>query len=816
MKMFRWLAAGVLVILLAVLVFWKTSHVRTAQSLPRSATPDLSGQSIAPSAVSSSARTAAANAAATGQGIVSVPSLGSPFENWVRQYVSGDAAQRAALLAKGDELAKARRQEMAELIRTDPEEAIDRALPYGVRKQLPESILSQIEQPLEGRGDFRPVYYKPLPGRESEVPPTSYEVVMNKTKYETFVYGLRRYQPAHENSYLHGVSVKEDSASKPLLALNESPARILDPIYVADKNIPRDPICRNTSQPIAAAAQPTIVQFGSDYYSFCQLSHAKQFDDLLKTAHGTLWASGGTGSGTGQALVKNHAVDQLPPGNAGYQQALHKLLYIRVTFADDPISPQSDNGAQSTVKANNQYFNEGSYNTVWWESTVTPVIRLPQRKNFYGESPGDLLGDAAAGAAALGYFSSDYFFTYVLCNSLAQYKFGGISSGILNGSPGALSHELGHNFGLPHANFWQPEGTRPGPVQPPNPQPPFPIDPDSLIGHNDINAPFILGLVSMAVPSQEYGNQHDVMGSGPGHFSAMFKNFMDWLPDQFVKVATQSTTNRIYAFDTPRIKDGRFYAMRIRKDFQHEFWLSYRQGFPANPWFSTGLEVDYNFGVANDPQVFLSLGNNVLLDTTPDSTFAKEDAALVVGRTLHDSQANLHITPIAIGGGPDPSDKWIETVVQMGPFPGNQVPTLALDASAFVVSVGATVNFTAAAQDADGDQLAYYWEFGDYTFGANGPVQSKTFDVAGQYVVRCEVSDMKGGVASRHVVVTVGTPTTFTISGRVLDPEGNPVQGVRVHNSGDKPASPTPQPDGITTNSAITDIGTYRYGYTDT
>lgn len=803
-------------ILLAALVFWKTSHVRPAPSLSRPATSDLSRQPSAPAAASSTPPAAAAKAPATSQGIASVPSSGSPFENWVRQYANGDAAQRADLLAQGEELAKARRQEMAELIRTNPEEAIHRALPYGLRKQLPESVLSQIEQPLEGRGDFRPVYYKPLPGREREVPPTSYEVVMNKTKYETFIYGLRRYQPAHENAYLHGVSVKEDSSSKQLLALNASSARIVDPIEVKDKNISQDPFCGNTGLPIPVAAQTTVVQVGADYYTFCQPDHAKQYDDLLNTAHGTLWASGGTGSGSGQALSKNHAIDQLPPGNASAQQALHKLLYIRVTFADDPISPQSDNGAQSTVKANNQYFNEGSYNTVWWESTVTPVIRLPQRKNFYGESPGDLLGDARAGAAALGYFSSDYFFTYVLCNSLPQYKFGGISSGILNGSPGALSHELGHNFGLPHANYWQVEGRQPGPVQPPNPQAPFPIDPDSLIGHYDINAPFIVGLVSMAVPSQEYGNLHDVMGSGPGHFSAMFKNYMDWLPDQFVKVATRSTTNRIYAFDTPRIKDGRFYAMRIRKDFQHEYWFSYRQAFTDNPWFSNGLEVDYNFGVANEPEVFLRLGNNVLLDTTPDTTFAKQDAAVVVGRTFHDPQANLHVTPIALGGGPDPSDKWIDTVVQIGPFPGNQVPTLALYASTFTISNGSTVNFTATAQDADGDQLAYYWDFGDYTFGTNGPVQSKTFDVAGQYVVRCEVSDMKGGVASRHVVITVGTPTTFTISGRVTDPEGNPVQGVRVHNSGDKPTAPAPQPDGITTNSAITDIGTYRYGYTDT
>src|SRR6188474_2602197 len=134
---------------------------------------------------------------------------------------------------------------MAELIRTNPEEAIQRALPYAVRKQLPQSILSQIEQPIEGRGDFRPIYYKPLPGRESEVPPTSYRVTMNKTTYETFIYGATRYRPAHESAYFHGVSVK-DASSRPLLALNESPARILEPEEVADKKLPPDPICRNT------------------------------------------------------------------------------------------------------------------------------------------------------------------------------------------------------------------------------------------------------------------------------------------------------------------------------------------------------------------------------------------------------------------------------------------------------------------------------------------------------------------------------------------------------------------------------------------
>ena len=828
MKTFRWLVAGAVVTLLAVFLLLRMNSGPRAESsmhAESSGTPGPVASAVLPPSVP-------VGPPASGVGAVQPPAA-RPFASWVAEYLAADEAQRAALLPVGESMAKARRVEMAELIRTNPEEAIHRALPYSVRQQLPENILSQIEQPLSARGEFRPVYFKPLPGQENVVPATAYEVVVNtktdethnevvdgkpvtaqravakKKTYQTYTFGPRLEQPAHRNAYLHGVTVVDDASGKDLLALNgDGPRLVDDAVEKSDLarqgKIKAEAICGTSGKLAGQSGPATVVQFGDDYYSYCLAEHARRFTDMMNGAHGLIWASGN------DSQPRSHTPDELPPLNGSDTQGIKKLLYIRVLFADDPLPPQSDDGAEATAKANNNYFNQGSYNTVWWETTVTPLVRLPQRKNFYGESPGDLLGDAAAGAAALGYFSGDYYSPfYVLCNSLPQYQFGGLSSGILNGSPGALSHELGHNFGLPHANFWQPEGNVPGPVQPPNPQPPFPIDPDSLIGHNDLNAPYI-----GAQASQEYGNPHDVMGSGGGHFSAMFKNRMHWLPDSFIKNANGSTTNRIHAFDTARISEGRHYALRMRKDALREYWFSYRQGFPDNPWSANGLEVDWNLGGMTLGRL-RSIGNNVLIDTTPDTTYGKEDASLIVGRTLNDPQANLYFTPIALGGGPNASDKWIDLVVQAGPFPGNQKPIMTLEASAVAVPNGATVSFAVAAQDADGDQLAYNWDFGDYTFGTNGPVQSKTFNAAGRYVVRCEVSDMKGGVASAHVVVTVGAPTTFTMSGRVLDPNGNPVQGVRVHNSGVKPANPPPAPDGISTNAPITDIGTYRYGYTD-
>ena len=230
MKTIRWLAAGAVLTLLALLLFLRMNSGPRAESSSRVESPAVLAAvpaTPAPAPVSSvpASRVSPVPAA------VSSPT--SPlFESWVREYISADAAHRAILLPAGEAMVQARRAEMAELIRTNPEEAIQRALPYSVRKQLPEAILSQIEQPLSARGEFRPVYARPLPGRESEVPATTYEVVVNtktdgvqpaaakKTTYETYTYGARRDQPAHRNAYLHGVTVKEHASGKSLLALS--------------------------------------------------------------------------------------------------------------------------------------------------------------------------------------------------------------------------------------------------------------------------------------------------------------------------------------------------------------------------------------------------------------------------------------------------------------------------------------------------------------------------------------------------------------------------------------------------------------------
>src|SRR6185436_3883645 len=93
-----------------------------------------------------------------------------------------------------------------------------------------------------------------------------------------------------------------------------------------------------------------------------------------------------------------------------------------------------------------------------------------------------------------------------------------------------------------------------------------------------------------------------------------------------------------------------------------------------------------------------------------------------------------------------------------------------------------SVEFETSGFDSDGDVLAYHWDFGDNSISANVDRLQHAWTDPGDYVVRVEVSDMKGGIDSDYVVVRVGSPSTYQISGRVTDASGNPIQGVLVHN----------------------------------
>jgi hypothetical protein len=270
----------------------------------------------------------------------------------------------------------------------------------------------------------------------------------------------------------------------------------------------------------------------------------------------------------------------------------------------------------------------------------------------------------------------------------------------------------------------------------------------------------------------EYGDSFDTMGNataGRRHFNARYKNYLDWLPTTQVRIVTASGLYRVFAHDATNAATPR--AVRIARNTQTNYWLEFRQKFTDRPALVDGIGL--RWARSGNQQ-------SLLLDVTPGSPDGKNDSALLIGRTFSDRAAGIHITPVSKGGTVPES---LDLQVNLGKFTNNLLPTVTLTASTTSTFSGAPVTFTATASDPDGDTLAYSWDFGDNAIvAANTNRVSRSWGTARDYWVRCTVSDMKGGEGSAAVLVRIGNPGTFRVSGRVTQ-GGKPVAGVRVEVS---------------------------------
>jgi len=399
----------------------------------------------------------------------------------------------------------------------------------------------------------------------------------------------------------------------------------------------------------------------------------------------------------------------------------------------------------------NSFYTEMSYGRAGFYtngagSDITPTFRMPQPASYYGTNNyyDALRADARSAATAAGYNLANYDRDVICMGAVPGFGWSGLAYVGAAGawlrssfSTGVAGHELGHNWGLWHANYWDTGG-------------------QSVAGPGT---------------SVEYGDVFDTMGSasaGNNHFNARYKAYLNWLTTSDWQTVSNNGTYRIYAHDNQNSLATR--ALLIPINGQTNYSVEFRQKFTSNKWLMNGAGLRSAWTANNNTQ---------LLDTTPGSPDGKNDSAIVIGRTYSDTTAGIHITPIGKGGTTPES---LDVVVNFGFFPGNSPPTLALSASATNAAINVTLSFNATATDPNGDALAYYWDFGDGNFGTNGPVASKSWASAGEYVVRCVVSDMKGGVTSKSVIVVIGSPATFRIGGQISTTNG-PVQGARVYVS---------------------------------
>lgn len=666
---------------------------------------------------------------------ISEPKFGA-FRDWSERYRAAGLAERPALAAEGVSLAQARREELGALIRSNPERALELAVPFAVRRDLPAEVGQLLEERLDGHGDLAVLAATPLPGQKLEGEPMWRTVTLGERIFRAHVYGRRLDEPARFGVALHGIAVGDQ------IAVDENPVRVLEAAE-AEAALANDPNCSVSGTVASEFGNALVVDVGTETPKVtCGTAHAEWLNQTLIEEE----------SATGSTEVDDSG--RIRRASA-YTEGAKRMILIRVDFSDRAGAPFTDSAGTNMLRGIDTFYRENSmgrasFRAMGSGSAMTKTLRMPKTAATYGtQDASTLRTDARAAATKAGFVLSNYDFDLICFTSVPGYSWGGLGyvgapgawiQGAFDAAGGVSAHELGHNFGLNHANFWDTGGA-------------------SVTGNQGEDV--------------EYGDSFDTMGNasaGRRHFNVRNKNSLNWLRGGEVVTLTTNGVYRLYAHDFTNAVTGAR-ALKVPRNSRTNYWFEFRQKFTDNRWLMAGLGVRW---ARSD-----NSRQSLLLDTTAGSADGKNDSAVVLGRTFSDHDVGLHVTPLRKNGTVPES---LDVMFVRGKFTNNIPPAVAVNASAATAVGGTTVTFLATAADADADNLSYHWDFGDGTFGTNGASASKSWSTSGDYLVRCTVSDLRGGIGTDSVAVRVGSPNTFRLTGKVTH-DGKPLGGVRVFTS---------------------------------
>ena len=606
------------------------------------------------------------------------------FNAWAGRYAAADAEGKRALLAEGVALAQTRRVALAALIKKDPRAALAAAVPLAVRAQLPPEITALLEVRVAGVGQLAALGVLGTPGQA--VPePTYRTALLNGKEYRAYVYGRREAQATKQEISLSGVAV--DRA----FAVSESPLRVLEMNEAPVAGTPVNTLCPISGLLTPVPAGPlnqtpktaTAVEVAGKVQVLCHVGHVAEYEQKLIAAENAAGPYPGALNPQTAADAPTHPPTAAngQPGTSGvggrpplsWSTGTKKVLVIRVDFSDLVGQPVSATAALSLFTAPNgvnDFYAQGSYALAALSITaadVSPLYRLPKTADYYatGGLNYDLHLDAENLATAGGYNLANYDRLCVVFASLgglpgSKINYGGLGEIVgrrfwVNGEYDfrVVAHELGHTFGLYHANLWQ---------------------------VNDGNP------VSPTGSSTEYADPFGVMSSGSTNINYQFdpweKSILHWIPDASVPTITTDGTYRLYRFDHKNATTTNTLALKIVRNAQQDYWIGFRQLFPAVPNLFSGAYIlwGYNYVQKGD-----------LLDmTTPGSN--SQDAGLAIGKTFHDTVAGITIKPLAKGG--VTPNEYLDVLIEFDPFIEWLPPVVSVEKTLSTVTLTARLNRT--------------------------------------------------------------------------------------------------------------------------
>lgn len=709
--------SAVTVAMLAALALWFSRLAPT----PRTTTGQP-GDAI-PAVAASPASSSPAPAAKVAAGGSSVPGSASP----------------AAIAA-----ATARRDHMFALMSADPARALAESVSIADYAALSDELRPLYEKPFHAVADLDvlPVCGDPShPDHSGHAMDNVLVLRLADGRYETTTTIPTMARFSRQGAPLHGITLggRAVVADGPVAVLSAADAAFVAELPLGQRDATRD---FATGAPIDG--EPVVGVAGDRRLLFASVASADEFNRRLATLDSRPGPRGGSGallalpypadasSGFDWAAAEAYATAEA----SAWTETPKSVLFIRADFSDVPGSVTQATLGNLLNTSVASAITAMSYGKTTVSAVVSPeIVRLPAASSTYTTNS-DLLHDHARAAyeAIHGAGStSGYDIVGVQFPSIGANSGGVVYAGLatvggsrhwLQGNPseGVVVHEFGHNYGLGHSNFWQ---TSDG----------------SVVGTGT---------------NVEYGDRFDVMGGGASpeaHFHPQGKALLNWLTtSQWTDAnVAGSGTYRIYRFDHASTT-GTTRGLRTIKDPSGTaasvgyYWVGYRPGIAGNPYLPNGAYLIWERPDFN---------RSWLLDTTPGTAAGRDDAALRVGRTYSDTTAGVHFTTLGVGG--SGADAWMDLRVELGTSPGNTAPSATFSPT-LTVAARTPQLFTVTASDANGDTLAYGWDFGDASTPSSSPSVTQSWTVGGTYAVSVAISDMKGGVTTRAATITVTDP----------------------------------------------------------
>ncbi|MBB3121695.1 MG2 domain-containing protein [Pseudoduganella violacea] len=311
----------------------------------------------------------------------------------------------------------------------------------------------------------------------------------------------------------------------------------------------------------------------------------------------------------------------------------HKTLVLLVNFQDNTSQPYTLSEASNLVftQASN-FYKENSQQQTWLSGAAYGWYTLPLSQASCDVFKIEAAAKQAATNAGVNVAGYSHYI-YLFPNTAAcPWK----GMGAVGGNPGsvfmnggldvaAVSHELGHNFGLQHSHGLE------------------------------------CGAASMGTSctSVNYGDPLDVMGStNPGHFNAFQKEQLGWLSGGSLPSITTVQASGTFTLSAYEAAGTGVKALKILKSTDPTtgvktwYYVEYRTASGSDSFIATLLYTNVTNGVV--VHTGADGNSSSLLDMTPASstsyTYDWNDPALPVGRAYTDAAAGVTITTNAVNG----------------------------------------------------------------------------------------------------------------------------------------------------------------------